>query len=43
MQLHTELGPNIGTTFIPAGPIWIMFFYFTIKYFLLQCDPLQYT
>ena len=43
MQLHTEFGPNIGPTFIPAGPILIMFSYFTIINFLLQFDPLQYT
>ena len=38
-QLHTEFGPNIRTTTIPAGPLSLMFSHFTIQNFRLQFDP----
>ena len=38
-QLHTKFGPNIRTTSIPAGPLLLMFSYFTIQNFKLQFDP----
>ena len=38
-QLHSEFGPNIRTTSIPAGPLLLMFSYFTIQNFRLQFDP----
>ena len=38
-QLHFEFGPNIRTTSIPAGPLLLMFSYFTIQNFRLQFDP----
>ena len=37
-QLHTEFGPDIGTTYIPAGPFSFMFSSFTIQNFRLQFD-----
>ena len=38
-QLHSEFGPNIRSTSIPAGPLLLMFSYFTIQNFRLQFDP----
>ena len=38
-QLHTEFGPNIRQTSIPAGPHSFMFSRFTIQNFRLQFDP----
>ena len=38
-QLHTEFGPNIRQTSIPAGPLSFMFSRFTIQNFRLQFDP----
>ena len=38
-QLHTKFGPNIRTTSIPAGPLLLLFSYFTIQNFKLQFDP----
>ena len=38
-QLHSEFGPNIRTTSIPAGPLLLMFSYFTIQNFRLQFAP----
>ena len=37
-QLHTEFGPNIRTTSIPAGPLSFMFPLFTIQNFILQFE-----
>ena len=37
-QLHTEFGPNIRTTSIPAGPLSFMFSHFTIQNFILQFE-----
>ena len=37
-QLHTEFGPNIRTTSIPAGPLSFMFSHFTIQNFILQLE-----
>ena len=40
-QLHTEFGPNIRTTFIPAAPLTfnVIFSRFTIQNLRLQFDP----
>ena len=38
-QLHSQFGPNIRTTSIPAGPLLLMFSYFAIQNFRLQFDP----
>ena len=37
-QLHTEFGPNIRPTSIPAGPLSLMFSRFTIQIFRLLFD-----
>ena len=37
-QLHTEFGPNIRTTSIPAGPLSFMFSHFTTQNFILQFE-----
>ena len=37
-QLHSEFGPNIRTTSIPAGPLSFMFSHFTIQNFILQFE-----
>ena len=37
-QLHTEFGPNIRTTSIPAAPLSFMFSHFTIQNFILQFE-----
>ena len=38
-QLHTKFGPNIRTTSIPAGPLLLLFSYFSIQNFKLHFDP----